>query len=832
MEERKSIKDILVKSSGYDIALLTTFNYDVRFFERAILNPLVSNNIRTVSVFADSKEFASSLAELNYSEIGRKYIVTPVDIDGAFHPKVALLLGDKKARLIVGSANLTTAGYYRNNEVYNCIDYSEEHGEYQDIIAAAIQFFVRISAFSYPVDSEVIERIRSYSYYCRAKYNGIIRLIHNIDHSLLDQIKEIIDEKIDEIDIAVPYYDTTLSILEQFKDVFVNPRLKLFIQNKTSTFPISEKQKGMDIYAFEQLKDNKSNRFYHAKVFLFKAKDKSYVLYGSANCTKAALSNTASNGGNVECGFLVEGKREEFNYYFDNFDITDRALITNQPSYDADKMSRVFFKYGIVKQDLHLHFGGCDGEAEVLYEGKRLNSNYEGEELVAIIPSDKVDDLPDFFNVIVIEKESEVNVKCWWFDPIFIDEFRNNTSEKSALKSFELESDGDKYIQDRRNIIEAEIACLPDVKTAKKAKALLTPIEDKEVDDIDDEYYVDYDIPEEYDSSYKKQSEVERIRQLYLNRVFSYYKTAFSSKGLSSNKASKQTNDAVKREEPSEVVRRAPTTDDESFERFIRRKLRIILDPDNEDVKEITPLHLFGLIQEFLEVFDKYKNVDLFDPLYVANIRIELFKILLDKDFSEESNEIQYTILLECYKALLNNYYSEIQEKELLYREEYNFTNKKLIDVMSKKYDIRVDYKIHIKDLQQSKEEILEEDHYGAFIKYIEKLFGFKDYGSLVDYIKERYLCNNVIIDNKSCEILARSDNKRPHFIPDKEVLKEIRNYSNNVSRINQVKITIEISNDNHVKAIEHSFDTKSCMCKTDIYYLNGNVISDTNKYN
>ena len=51
-----SLLDILQKSVGYDIALLTTYNFDIRLFEQAILNSLFANNVRKVSVYVDAEE--------------------------------------------------------------------------------------------------------------------------------------------------------------------------------------------------------------------------------------------------------------------------------------------------------------------------------------------------------------------------------------------------------------------------------------------------------------------------------------------------------------------------------------------------------------------------------------------------------------------------------------------------------------------------------------------------------------------------------------------------------------------------------------------------------
>ena len=132
-ETRHSILEELKRSKGYDIALLTTFNYEISFFERTILNTLLGNEVRKVSVFVDSRENVA-----DYCALGNKYMVNPIQMQGSFHPKVVLLLGEKKAKLFVGSANLKTSGYAINNEIFNYVEYSQDSPEYLDVIVDAI----------------------------------------------------------------------------------------------------------------------------------------------------------------------------------------------------------------------------------------------------------------------------------------------------------------------------------------------------------------------------------------------------------------------------------------------------------------------------------------------------------------------------------------------------------------------------------------------------------------------------------------------------------------------------------------------------------------------
>src|SRR5690348_14816749 len=50
---------------------------------------------------------------------GRDYTLVPVEVDGAFHPKLILALGKSKGTLFVGSHNTTIAGFGLNDEITN-----------------------------------------------------------------------------------------------------------------------------------------------------------------------------------------------------------------------------------------------------------------------------------------------------------------------------------------------------------------------------------------------------------------------------------------------------------------------------------------------------------------------------------------------------------------------------------------------------------------------------------------------------------------------------------------------------------------------------------------
>jgi len=218
----------LNKCSGYDIALMTSFNFDIRFFEQAVMNGFLANDLRKISLYIDSDEFASSLQDVRKCQIGRKYMVNPIRMHSSFHPKVALLLGEKKARLVLGSANITTSGYTTNNEVFNYIDYTEKDTKYLDVIVDAIDFFSRINDLSDQLDADLIEEARSYSYYHRARKNGDTYFLHNLDNSILTQVRQLIPDPVKKICVAVPYYDRELLAYRELCSAYPNAEICLY----------------------------------------------------------------------------------------------------------------------------------------------------------------------------------------------------------------------------------------------------------------------------------------------------------------------------------------------------------------------------------------------------------------------------------------------------------------------------------------------------------------------------------------------------------------------------------------------------------------------------
>lgn len=123
MLEAISIFDV-IKRGGYEASLITTFNATLPFYEEVVLRKLVSAGCRHNVVLMDRKQCAQAWeSEASRPRLaGYAYTLLPVGVPGAFHPKVCLLLGPKKATILIGSHNLTLSGFGYNREVTNCIE--------------------------------------------------------------------------------------------------------------------------------------------------------------------------------------------------------------------------------------------------------------------------------------------------------------------------------------------------------------------------------------------------------------------------------------------------------------------------------------------------------------------------------------------------------------------------------------------------------------------------------------------------------------------------------------------------------------------------------------
>lgn len=796
--DRINILDLLRKSKKYDIALMTTFNFEIAFFERNILNKLYDNGIRKVSLFVDNKEYLKAIEETELSYIGKRYIVTPVMMNSSFHPKVILLLGKNKARLIVGSWNLTTNGYFINNEVGNCFDYDENHPEYLALIKKAMDFFLKINSNTDKRDSRLIESIVNYPYYSfNDEALADTYLLSNIDESIFNQVKNKIEENVNSIDIAVPYFDNEIAGLKYIEELYPNSKINIYIQNERNTFP--EKYiNNYSINLYNQFSDNKSYHFYHGKVIRFNTDMHSYVLYGSANCTQAALKKSFLESGNIECDILTVGDIHDFDYFFENFIIEDgiefkseilsiHSIENKQYSFINNDLNILKFKYKNKNDDLKITIF----DNEVQYK-------YDDDSILVTIPIEMLNDTTGIFNVDFKYDNTTETIRCYIND---IEEVERNRNLEIINKipniniNPDIDAEPDIYLKDRINLM-SQFSFMYDIFNEKLDYYIKEDeAEDSEITD-EKEDFIDYDF---------KLSDDVQIKQKTLDQIFkanNHVYHSFRSHLISLGKDDNQkidNNDSKEKRVYNRPERRNATSSEKSFARMVKGIAKDMLNKTNSNKLDF--VNYLKCVVSLFDVYNKFmirENViDMFNEREVIDTEFNLINELTSKfeyDIDNETKEMYIWLSLAC--VLQTNYINLLGDK-VDYKK--NLNNRDLMKKIDERFNIRDDYKdyltVSLKYINEAEPRI----NSLSAISYIESLFDYKT-GDQIEKIMNRNFGDNYTLtfDNSLLLINANVDNIGKYLKLNDVAIKEIIKTYNKKEEFQAIKIIINNININN----------------------------------
>ncbi|MBT2728562.1 hypothetical protein J7E63_16680 [Bacillus sp. ISL-75] len=347
-----------INDSSYKVALLTSFSTDLVFFEKMILRFLTNQNCTYIGMFIDGKSLQEAVIKPNIKELGKHYIVKGIQTDLAFHPKIYLLLGEKKAKVMIGSGNLTPAGFLTNHEVFNVFSYDEEKEDTHHI--GAIQEAFRLfQAFHGEKENRlwntIFNIVRDFSYlFHPIADNRMKQIISNYSQPLEEQLKGILPENIQLIECFVPYFDRTLTVLEKWRRDFAKSDINVYLQNGTTNFP-SERLLGSSFSLYEAIFIQDASRRYHGKVVRFVGEVEEVIVYGSANCSHQAFLQSFLQGGNCEAVVVEKGPKGTFDSFFkDSIDvkhlIPETFEVIDQDETGSKQISPIRFVEGLIEQ--------------------------------------------------------------------------------------------------------------------------------------------------------------------------------------------------------------------------------------------------------------------------------------------------------------------------------------------------------------------------------------------------------------------------------------------------------------------------------------------------
>ncbi|MCR5307419.1 MAG: hypothetical protein K6E24_00235 [bacterium] len=807
---RINILDELRKSKKYDIALFTTFNFEISFFERNILRKLLDNSVKKVSLFVDSNELTKSLGkmfEYGYTTIGKNYRVTPIKINSSFHPKVTLLMGKNKARLIVGSCNLTTSGYYINNEVVNVYDYDEKNKENLGLIRKAVDFFNDINNMSDKRDASLIKQAKNYSYVVEKgdneDINDNIQFLSNVNDSILSQVKNIIKDEVVSIDIAVPYYDANNNCLKEIINEYHDATINLYIQNKTSTFPKKDVDKyNINIFNGVSLNSDKASyNFYHGKTFRFNTENKSYILFGSANCTKSAFLSSKKDGGNVEADILCVGEKNDFDYYFEYFKISDDEVLESELiHYDKSINGSCSFLYND-GNTLHFHYTGDISNLMIRILDYEMDYEYNDKEISVFVLDELKGKLDCIFQVFF----NDESVYCYFDEKDTIDYNRNQFREEKEWDiniEPDLDASNDIYRKERIELLikMSEMYDILRDKTYEQYKNVIDSYNPDNIDAKDDEIETNEEIEfinRDYEFSHK--NNINNIEKLHkaTRYIFDRFYDSFFNLKTYLRKEEIKISDNPGADDSGHNNSRGETSENRKLVKAVKRIINDMLNKENSKLLDFS--RYVGSVVTLFELFNgiiiKKGNIDLFNPSDVIEWQFRLIEELsskLEDNPTEEKEKkmfigLSLSCILQCNIMGGGNAKIELRNKELLNR----------IDrALSIRGSIR-DYLDAVVSFVDAGKEIVGKDQVE---RYFDRLFGYKTSEQLDSYLAEvfgnEFLCS---AEEESFIILAKADTSQ-FLALKRKIVKEIeRFYKGKGLSLHTIHIDIENNNINPI---------------------------------
>lgn len=285
--------------------LLTGFTLDLPFLERVAV-PMARALGAAVTLVGDATQNRNDPA--NVRRAGRDYTHALASCCGsAFHPKLALLLGDHEVVAAIGSGNPTLSGWGYNDELWTVLRGGPDGMPWElDSLVAWLRGCAHADKVGMPPYMrdrlvEVASRLEELVLSAEPAARGA-RVLHNLDQGLIEQLPE---GPVDELCLYAPFIDPGAHALRNLLERFSPRRVVLGVQEFLGSYAgdaLGRVLSGTD--AELRLLEEKAPR--HGKLVEWAKGERRWALTGSANLTGAALSRSTSEGGNCELGTVVE----------------------------------------------------------------------------------------------------------------------------------------------------------------------------------------------------------------------------------------------------------------------------------------------------------------------------------------------------------------------------------------------------------------------------------------------------------------------------------------------------------------------------------------------
>ncbi len=306
----------------------TTYTLSLAFFESVVFPFVDRTNLKSCLILCDMIGYQRALTESSaLLGAAQDYMVVPAPIEDCFHPKVWLVIGERKALLLAGSGNLTQAGFMTNAEYFDVLYFTDENPATPEIMGNVRRFLKGLAGMWPSEDSPYLLCIETLvhmeealaGFPTKVSEDPTPRFLHSFGGSLIDQMPLISSAR--ELYVAAPFFGNSLDGLNALVDRYRPTKLHVFpgVHNgKATDIPLKEVAKTYKSAKVARISvSGKSGAFAHLKLYGVAGDGNTCWLYcTSANCTAAAWK-----GRNVEAGLLRPVQPSVLDDYF----VSDKA---------------------------------------------------------------------------------------------------------------------------------------------------------------------------------------------------------------------------------------------------------------------------------------------------------------------------------------------------------------------------------------------------------------------------------------------------------------------------------------------------------------------------
>ena len=301
MKRRKDYFQI-INSFPHSLAVYLTFTLD-----KEVIEKIAENSFGNIIILHDFRQGVSLKNNWN-----NRIVCIPVNTynqhqQNCFHSKLALLKGDDKAKILLGSANLSKASFSREKEI--CIEVDLEfHSEFYNNVVNYIQSLIPQSHTSTEVLKNAINKFR-FSNEKQKHQNGISFVSNSFDSSISNDIlKQLPKDEQPILKIASPFLSSDFKTdLSDFITQLNPKEIQLYLRKN---YPVPSEFKSYHELKLFQPKSRSTRNGFHAKLISIEYANKEIAFIGSANFSRQGLFLNLEQAANQECGVIISNKQK------------------------------------------------------------------------------------------------------------------------------------------------------------------------------------------------------------------------------------------------------------------------------------------------------------------------------------------------------------------------------------------------------------------------------------------------------------------------------------------------------------------------------------------